>query len=396
MANRLALREVYDPAEEKQLTPTVDLVLVHGLDGDATESWTWRDKDSEVFWPRELLPEERPRTRVLSFSYNAKSFHNNTDATIRDSARSLLALLNVRRRKIADPASRPLIFVGHCLGGLVIKQALCFAHSEAEYGTIAAATKGIIFFGTPHGGADKASWKLVASGYSLLGGGPASALVGAITRASDDLEEIKEDFVQLSPRYPIISFYEEGHWGKTGKCIVNQTSARMMIENEYAMGVGADHRGICQFEDAENAAFMVLCERIGMAVGPDIEETTRHGSKRTAGRAVGRAAGNEPAVVERPEPWTILPWSAGPGREMSGSDMGGYTPQRVTMIEYEPVTGGDELQDIRRNTFTAANATPVLEGAGYAPGPNCSPPYQEPFGEKRKRGFFKRMNKLWS
>ncbi|EAQ91490.1 hypothetical protein CHGG_03425 [Chaetomium globosum CBS 148.51] len=389
MANRLALRVVYDPAKEKQLTPTVDLVLVHGLDGDATGSWTWRDEGSKVFWPGELLPEERPRTRVLSFSYNAKSFHNNTDATIRDNARSLLALLNVRRIEVIDPASRPLIFVGHCLGGLVIKQAMCFANSESEYRSIALATKGIIFFGTPHGGADKASWKLVASGYSLLGGGPASALVDAITRASDDLEEIKEDFVQLSPLYPITSFYEEGYWGNTGKCIVSPTSARMMIENECAVGVDADHRAICQFEGAESYAFEVLCERIGKAVGPDIEETTKDSGRRTAKGMVGSAAENEPAAAARLESWTVLPCSADPGRdmEMSESDMGGYAQRRrVMMIDYEPVRGEDGVHDIFRDEFNTTNAAD----------PNYSPLYRDDFVGGRRRWFFKRVNKLWS
>ncbi|KAH6849651.1 hypothetical protein B0I37DRAFT_396586 [Chaetomium sp. MPI-CAGE-AT-0009] len=387
MAKRLALREVYDPAKEKQLAPTVDLVLVHGLDGDATKSWTWRDQSSEVFWPRKLLPNERPRTRVLSFGYNADMFHNNTDATIRDSARSLLALLKAQRRKIADPESRPIVFVGHCLGGLVIKQAMCFANSEGEYESIASATKGIIFFGTPHGGAEKDSWKSIASGYSALAG-PSSSLVGAMTRASEDLEEIKEDFVQLSPRYPITSFYEKGHWGKTGKCIVNDTSARMMIENEYAMGVDADHRAICQFQDDQDAAFQVLCERIEMAVGLDAVEGEGGGGERTAGNGL--------TVRGRQESQYIPMWSAEGDRGMSGSDMGGYTPRRVMMIEYEKQVPGDEvLRNLRRDRVMTVDDTSVFTQAEYVPA--TSPPVPQPEVTRggRRRRIFERINKLW-
>ena len=365
--------------------------MVHGLDGDATGSWTWRDKDAEVFWPRELLPEERPRTRVLSFSYNADTFHNNTDATIRDSARSLLALLNARRRKITDPTSRPLIFVGHCLGGLVVKQAICFANSEAEYASLALAIKGIIFFGTPHGGADKSSWKLVASGYSLLAG-PSSALVGAITRASDELEEIKEDFVHLSPKYPITSFYEKGHWGNTGKCIVNPTSARMMIENEYAVGVGADHRAMCQFEDAEDAAFQVLCQKIEEVVGVDVVERAKSGGESTA----GKMAGNELAAAVKQEIQTIQICSGDTGPGMSGRDMGGYAPKRVMMIEFEKqVPGDDVLRNISRDRVTDLDETPVLRQAEHVPATSSSVPQPEASRKGLGQGFLRWINKLW-
>ncbi|KAK3295429.1 uncharacterized protein B0H64DRAFT_395244 [Chaetomium fimeti] len=386
MAKRLALREVYDPTKEKHLTPTVDLVLVHGLDGDATKSWTWQDQGSEVFWPAKLLPEERPRTRVLSFAYNADMFHNNTDATIRDSARSLLALLNVQRRKIADPRSRPIVFVGHCLGGLVIKQAMCFANSEAEYASIESATKAIIFFGTPHGGADKESWKSIASGYSFLAG-PSSSLVGAITRASDDLEEIKEDFVKISPRYPITSFYEKGHWGKTGKCIVNPTSATMMIGNECAMGVDGDHRVMCQFEDAQEAAFQVMCQRIEIAVGLDVVE------RKEDGRGT---VGNELAVSSRQESQTMPMWSADGDRGMGGGDMGGYTAKRVMMIDFEKRVPEDEvLRNLRRDRVMVADDTPGLKPADCVTATSSPVPQPEVSREGRGRRFLGRFNKLW-
>jgi hypothetical protein len=362
-------------------------VLVHGLDGDPTESWTWRDKGSEVFWPRDLLPQERPRTRVLSFGYNADTFHNNTDTTIRDSARSLLALLNARRRKITDPGSRPLVFVGHCLGGLVVKQAICFANSEAEFASIASATKAIIFFGTPHGGADKNSWKLVANGYSVLAG-PRSSLVSAITRASDDLEEIKEDFVQLSPVYPITSFYEEAHWGNTGKCIVSPTSARMMVENEYAVGVDADHRAICQFQDAEEAAFEVLCERIEKAVGPDIVEGTGDGGEGMVGRSA------ELAVAARQESQSIPMWSADGSQGLFGSDMGGYTSRRVMMIEERRGPAEDVLPKPWERVV-AVGDIPVLKQADYIPATSTPVQPAEASSEGRRGGFFRRFNKIW-
>merc|ERR1711964_205373 len=48
-------------------TPTVDIVFVHGLNGDAIESWT--DPDTKSFWPKDFLPNDTPEARVMTFGY---------------------------------------------------------------------------------------------------------------------------------------------------------------------------------------------------------------------------------------------------------------------------------------------------------------------------------------
>ncbi|KAK4444724.1 hypothetical protein QBC34DRAFT_257958, partial [Podospora aff. communis PSN243] len=50
---------------------------------------------------------------------------------------------------------RPLIFIGHSLGGLVIESALCLAYQSlstrsGQYHHIYNLTKKLILFGTPH------------------------------------------------------------------------------------------------------------------------------------------------------------------------------------------------------------------------------------------------------
>ena len=94
-------------------------MLVHGLNGDPFE--TWKDQDSGVFWPQELLPAELPGARVMSFGYNA-DIHNNTSvAGIRGNAKNLLHILQQKREKIGS--TNPIVFLAHSLGGLIVKQA---------------------------------------------------------------------------------------------------------------------------------------------------------------------------------------------------------------------------------------------------------------------------------
>lgn len=50
-------------------------MAVHGLNGDALETWT--HKQSKVMWLRDLLPQELSNVRIMSYGYNAK-FHNFT------------------------------------------------------------------------------------------------------------------------------------------------------------------------------------------------------------------------------------------------------------------------------------------------------------------------------
>jgi len=95
-------------------------VLVHGLNGGYTKTWTCTTGDSDVTWPKDLLPGVQPQTRVLSFGYSGDVYKNPSHSGIRDIARSLLSSLKLRRHSDRD---RPIVFLGHCLGGLIVKQA---------------------------------------------------------------------------------------------------------------------------------------------------------------------------------------------------------------------------------------------------------------------------------
>lgn len=50
---------------------TVDIVFVHGLHGNHLGSWT----KSSVLWPKDLLAADAPRSRILTFGYDASVFH---------------------------------------------------------------------------------------------------------------------------------------------------------------------------------------------------------------------------------------------------------------------------------------------------------------------------------
>lgn len=71
-------------------------------------------------WPKDLLPREMPNVRVLSFAYDADIYGNTSVAGIRGNAEALLA----RLRDLRDDRDygRPIVFVAHSLGGIVLKR----------------------------------------------------------------------------------------------------------------------------------------------------------------------------------------------------------------------------------------------------------------------------------
>jgi hypothetical protein len=71
-------------------------VAVHGLGGDAINSWT--HQKSKAFWLRDFLPHQIPDARIMTFGYNADIAFGQSTAEIVDHAKSLLASLVDRER----------------------------------------------------------------------------------------------------------------------------------------------------------------------------------------------------------------------------------------------------------------------------------------------------------
>ena len=140
---RFGLTEVYSPSSPIN----VDLVFVHGLNGDPKRTWT--SKESNAYWPRDLLPAfvEEQRARILVYGYDADvsslgsrgvtkdKIHNHAERLIADlfanrrvshsKSKTITAFGDMPRSdtsQIRKATERPIIFVAHSLGGLVVKR----------------------------------------------------------------------------------------------------------------------------------------------------------------------------------------------------------------------------------------------------------------------------------
>ncbi|KAI0193668.1 Alpha/Beta hydrolase protein [Xylaria flabelliformis] len=242
--------------------PTMDIVAIHGLNGHYMDTFTHKPKFApSTMWLKDLLPKKIPGCRTMSFQYDA-SFNSMSIASVRDTARSLLELLKDEREE-PKYANVPIVIVAHSLGGLITKQALAFA--QDDYPGMADCTKGIVFFGTPHRGADAAHWAVMAEkiGHAVFRTSK-SKFLEILVRNSEDLYEITEDFRPIAANYAIVSFYEEYAYNILGKVIVDKDSAIMGLPHEQKMMISGTHTSMCRFSKRDKQ-FDAVWKRIKRA-----------------------------------------------------------------------------------------------------------------------------------
>eukprot|EP00088_Acartia_fossae_P009362 TRINITY_DN1451_c1_g1_i6.p1 TRINITY_DN1451_c1_g1~~TRINITY_DN1451_c1_g1_i6.p1 ORF type:complete len:285 (-),score=66.59 TRINITY_DN1451_c1_g1_i6:67-921(-) len=153
----------------------VDVVFIHGLLGGVFFTWRQQDKDNvrdfstdqisgddyTFCWPRDWLQDDASHVRVLGVDFDSylsqwggacptQTFKSSLEERSED------ILWRLRQAGIGD---RPVVFVGHSMGGLIIKKMLVSAQNSGneELERLAENTKGVIFYSTPHEGSQIAN-----------------------------------------------------------------------------------------------------------------------------------------------------------------------------------------------------------------------------------------------
>ncbi|KAJ6263870.1 Ankyrin-1 [Drechslerella dactyloides] len=206
------IKELYTPEN-----PDVDIIAVPGLGAPPLESWKSVDPKNEFNWltDRDGLAKEFPRARILLYMYqSAWSGSLKVRQFMSNLAMTLLYGLHDKRK---DAPLRPIVFIGHSMGGLVIAKAISFAESRRDlFGKMFEAISGCIFFGTPFDGAHAAAAASMFSRVSEVFGldaATSSKLLDLMKPGDEGLRDIKNDFMRLttkmSPKIELFCFYEE-------------------------------------------------------------------------------------------------------------------------------------------------------------------------------------------
>ncbi|RPA98708.1 hypothetical protein L873DRAFT_1006442 [Choiromyces venosus 120613-1] len=261
----------------KGVDPNVDIVAVHGLKGDVYRTWTAKATEpgeKDVFWLKDLLPEEVPNARILAYGYDAdpsKMFESISTNRIHHHATTLVSELHFYRRK-ENEKRRPIIFVCHSLGGIIVKRALiysanCNLSHNIMLRSIKVSTYGILFLGTPHMGADLARWGKMAEMLVRMVSSKSwvdsnSALITALEKNSETLQNITEGFLGISRDFRLFFFWEELKTAIPGmgpNLIVEYASAvPEALPDAGRAAIHATHSEMCKFRDTETPGWNVL------------------------------------------------------------------------------------------------------------------------------------------
>lgn len=161
--NFRGLTTVYLSAKGPNQEPNADIVLIHGAYGHPIKTFARHyisahndSTSTEICWPRDELPRILESggifPRVMVYGWHADAWLSPQEE-ISQAAVDLLSHLRDARR---TASTRPLVFIGHGLGGVLIKEAVnSTIHADMERGHFETPISVCYFLATPHCGLDR-------------------------------------------------------------------------------------------------------------------------------------------------------------------------------------------------------------------------------------------------
>ncbi|EDW04092.1 protein SERAC1 isoform X2 [Drosophila grimshawi] len=132
----------------------------------------WNNQDtSEEYtncWPMEWLPDDYPDSRIIGIDYTSAVTEWSAHFTKYCPCEKGQGHIDVRASTLLERIAtsdvgngRPIVWIGHSMGGLLTKLILLKSVDsvEPQVQQLAKNTKGIVFLGTPHRGSSIAKWK---------------------------------------------------------------------------------------------------------------------------------------------------------------------------------------------------------------------------------------------
>ncbi|TGO71041.1 hypothetical protein BELL_0627g00030 [Botrytis elliptica] len=232
--------------------PEVDVCAVHGLNGNAFESWV--ATKNQKMWLRDILPLSKPfdKARIMTFGYSSRLCDRGNLSGITVWSQDLLRSIS-SLRKTKKERERPILFVCHSMGGLVARQAMVELDkygSQSEYNGISPAKCALLFLSTPHSGSLEADWSDFLTDIAQLTMGVRKEIVKTLGSFNPMSTESQREFMNMNIIPPFDAFFETRVTSVARiihRQIVTQQSAS--LSNCTAKGMpDVDHNTICKFE----------------------------------------------------------------------------------------------------------------------------------------------------
>src|SRR5262245_241521 len=244
--------------------PEGDVIFVHGLEGDLYGTWAVSEGSENVHWAK-WLAKGRPDLRFWTLGYPASlSLWAGSAMPLQDRAVKVLALLNAN-----GIGMRPVCFITHSMGGVLVKQILraSISGGTEEYSQIGRSFGGVTFLSTPHTGSELASLVKYLS---------------IVLRTSIAIEDLKDNGVLLRDlniwyinhveRLGIMSkvFFETRP--TFGQTIVDESSAALLVKGVTPIPIDANHLEICKPDSRKSLVYKVTRDFVDEVIPPSERE----------------------------------------------------------------------------------------------------------------------------
>ncbi|TPX13492.1 uncharacterized protein E0L32_005963 [Thyridium curvatum] len=245
----------FTPLNETEGNVAADIIAVTGLSGHAFGSWV---NSRGQMWLLDYLPKDlQQKARILIYGYPSALQGSRSQSSLGDYSNCFMQdLMGIR----SHPAmhDRPIIFIGHSLGGLIIKKALADLKPQI---LLRLPVRSILFFGVPHGGLNIKALQVMVKGQ------PNENLIRDLRVDSAVLEGLADSFSRIANSIKIYSFVEnhetptvvqvDGKWQRGGEqeMMVSRQSARLRCETETIRPVHADHSQMVKIRRGQNGPY---------------------------------------------------------------------------------------------------------------------------------------------
>jgi len=264
----LGLKVLVQPKETDEVD--VDFVAVHGLAVYPVDAWVHRETKVNWLSDETMLPAALPKARIMAFNYQSYWFGDDAVQQSVDAVSGqLLTALDDKRRECRH---RPIIFIGHCFGGLVIQRAYECATSRKDlYPGISDSITGIAFLGTPHRGVvSSSSMQTQGQIYQAIARAEMPIhdnVLHTMAQDNDLLVRTVHEFtsrigMQGDSKPALYCFFEQkackvgliaGMPDMPKEFVVGQSSAT--FDTWPKEGLALDHFGMNKFEHAEDGSY---------------------------------------------------------------------------------------------------------------------------------------------
>ncbi|VUC35844.1 unnamed protein product [Clonostachys rosea] len=272
----------------------IDIIAVHGLGSHAIGGF--KSKGTSHVWLRDSLPHDIPNSRILLYGYDSSIMNKDHKISISGLGKTFLNSYKTFR-KDTKTTQRPIIFLGHSLGGLLIKEALCIAldgGGDAQNRDFYKSSYGLVFFGVPNLGLKHENLRVITDKHlnkQLI----LDISVDTESEPTSYLQNLQHKFISChrkqDPRMRIISFYEEkkthtvaiDHTGKLGRTgepcfmVTKESACRIGFEDDTHSQhpLPFDHSDLVKFARRGDASYRIVQNKLADLVQEGLDHVPR-------------------------------------------------------------------------------------------------------------------------